>query len=48
MKIDRAIFLWSTKEFQAQQPKNVRCNVEYDHAIQVRFSPDSKYILKYP
>lgn len=40
--LDRAIFLWSTKEFQTAQPKNVRCNVEFDHAIQVKFSPDSK------
>lgn len=43
--LDRAIYLWSTKEFQSQQPKNVRCNVEFDHAVQVRFSPDSKSFI---
>lgn len=43
--LDRAIYLWSTKDFQLQQPKNVRCNVEYDHAVQVRFSPDSKSFI---
>lgn len=42
---DRAIFLWSTKEFELQQHKSIRCNVEFDHAIKVRFSPDSKSFI---
>jgi WD40 repeat protein len=43
---DRTCFLWSTKEFEAtQQHKNIRCNVEFDHAIQVKFSPDSKSFI---
>ena len=25
--------------------RNIRCNVEFDHAVKVRFSPDSKYII---
>lgn len=43
--LDRAIFLWSTKDFQAHQPKSVRCNVEFDHATKVKFSPDSKSFI---
>jgi len=43
--MDRAIFLWSTKEFQLPQTKHIRCNVEFDHAFKVRFSPDSKSFI---
>ena len=42
---DRAIFLWSTKEFEAKQNKSIRCNVEFDHATKVRFSPDSRSFI---
>lgn len=43
--LDRAIFLWSTKEFGKPQHKNIRCNVEFDHAVRVKFSPDSKSFI---
>lgn len=43
--LDRAIFLWSTKEFEQTQHKNIRCNVEFDHAVKVKFSPDSRSFI---
>ncbi|RNA06630.1 transducin beta 2 [Brachionus plicatilis] len=42
---DRAVFLWSTKEFEMHQHRNFRCNVEFDHAVKIRFSPDSKSFI---
>ncbi|CAF0719924.1 unnamed protein product [Brachionus calyciflorus] len=43
--LDRAIFLWSTKEFELHQHKSIRCNVEFDHATKIKFSPDSKSFI---
>jgi len=41
---DRTVRLWSVKDF-GNGNKCVRVNVEYDHARQVRFSPDSRWLL---
>jgi len=38
---DRSVRLWSVKEFGSGN-RNIRCNVEFDHAIKVRFSSDSR------
>ncbi|KAJ8042997.1 Transducin beta-like protein 2 [Holothuria leucospilota] len=43
---DRTVRLWSIKDFTEKQHKTMRGNVEYDHATQVKFSPDCKaYIV---
>uniref|UniRef100_A0A1B6MB85 Uncharacterized protein n=1 Tax=Graphocephala atropunctata TaxID=36148 RepID=A0A1B6MB85_9HEMI len=39
---DRAVFIWSTKDFASKEHKNVRYNIEFDHASYVCWSPDSK------
>lgn len=39
---DRAIRIWSTKDFLEREHKCLRANVELDHATLVRFSPDSR------
>lgn len=39
---DRTVRIWSTKDFLEREHKCLRANVELDHAILVRFSPDSR------
>ncbi|CAL1531957.1 unnamed protein product [Lymnaea stagnalis] len=39
---DRALMLWSVKEFQQKDHKYLRGNVDLDSATQVAFSPDSR------
>lgn len=39
---DRAIFVWSTKDWKEKDHKFIRYNVDYDHASLIRWSPDSK------
>ncbi|XP_063225822.1 transducin beta-like protein 2 isoform X4 [Bacillus rossius redtenbacheri] len=42
---DRAVLIWSTKEWNQKQHKSLRINVEFDHASFVRWSPDSKAFI---
>jgi hypothetical protein len=38
--------IWSCKYFSQKEHKTIRGNVSYDHAIKVKWSPDSKaYIV---
>jgi len=39
---DQTVMVWSTKEFSAREHKPLRCNVEFDHGLFVKWSPDSK------
>jgi len=40
---DQTVLVWSTKEFPTKtQHFPLRCNVEFDHGLFVRWSPDSK------
>jgi WD40 repeat protein len=39
---DRTVLVWSTKDFPSKEHKCFRCNVEYDHGLFVKWSPDSK------
>ncbi|XP_071499915.1 transducin beta-like protein 2 [Diadema antillarum] len=39
---DRTVRVWSVKEFKDKEHKCVRGNVEYDHATNIKFSPDCK------
>lgn len=39
---DRAIFIWSTKDWKERDHKFIRYNVDYDHASLIKWSPDSK------
>jgi len=39
---DRTVLVWSTKDFSSKEHKCLRCNVEYDHGLFVKWSPDSK------
>lgn len=39
---DRAVFIWSTKDWISKEHKNSRLNVDFDHASLVCWSPDSK------
>uniref|UniRef100_A0A2C9KI42 Uncharacterized protein n=1 Tax=Biomphalaria glabrata TaxID=6526 RepID=A0A2C9KI42_BIOGL len=39
---DRALLLWSVKEFQQKDHKYIRGNVDLDSATHVAFSPDSR------
>ncbi|KAH9525717.1 Transducin beta-like protein 2 [Bulinus truncatus] len=39
---DRALMLWSVKEFQQKDHKYIRGNVDLDSATNVAFSPDSR------
>lgn len=45
MLSDRAVFLWSTKDWHSNLHKNARLNIEYDHASLIQWSPDSKALL---
>ncbi|KAM9781318.1 transducin beta-like protein 2 [Syngnathus typhle] len=42
---DRTVRIWSTKDFQEREHKCLRANVELDHAMLVRFSPDSRAFI---
>jgi len=39
---DRTVLVWSTKDFTEKEHKVLRCNVEFDHGLFVKWSPDSK------
>jgi len=44
---DRTVLVWMTKDFREREHKNIRGNVEYDHALFVKWSPDSKaYVVQ--
>ncbi|RUS84826.1 hypothetical protein EGW08_007441, partial [Elysia chlorotica] len=42
---DRALMLWSVKEFQQKEHKYIRGNVEFDSATHIAFSPDSRALV---
>uniref|UniRef100_A0A3B4B0B2 Uncharacterized protein n=1 Tax=Periophthalmus magnuspinnatus TaxID=409849 RepID=A0A3B4B0B2_9GOBI len=42
---DRTVRIWSTKDFMEREHKCLRANVELDHAVLVRFSPDSRAFI---
>ncbi|XP_030847807.1 transducin beta-like protein 2 [Strongylocentrotus purpuratus] len=42
---DRTVRVWSVKEFKEKEHKCVRGNVEYDHATNIKFSPDCKSFI---
>ncbi|XP_028662773.1 transducin beta-like protein 2 [Erpetoichthys calabaricus] len=42
---DRTIRIWSTKDFMEKEHRCIRANVELDHAVFVRFSPDSRAFI---
>lgn len=45
---DRIIFIWNTKEFaNTKDRKSFRINVDYDHAVRVRWSPDGRALIIY-
>ncbi|KAK3916252.1 Transducin beta-like protein 2 [Frankliniella fusca] len=41
----RAVVLWNAKHLDQKEHKNLRVNVEFDHAVMVRWSPDSKAFI---
>lgn len=44
--LDRSLLLWTANNIgDTQQRKSLRVNVEYDHAVRLTWSPDSKAIL---
>jgi len=44
---DRTVLVWMTKDFREREHKTIRGNVEYDHALFVKWSPDSKaYVVQ--
>ncbi|XP_065078484.1 transducin beta-like protein 2 [Ochlerotatus camptorhynchus] len=45
---NRIVFLWSTKEFASTKDRrSFRINVDYDHAVRVRWSPDGRALVVY-
>ena len=45
---DRTILLWACKDFaNSKGRQSFRINVEYDHAVKINFSPDSKALIVY-
>ncbi|XP_055584773.1 transducin beta-like protein 2 [Uranotaenia lowii] len=45
---DRIIFLWSSKEFANTKDRRFfRINVEFDHAVRARWSPDGRALVAY-
>uniref|UniRef100_A0A8B9XEN9 Transducin beta like 2 n=1 Tax=Bos mutus grunniens TaxID=30521 RepID=A0A8B9XEN9_BOSMU len=42
---DRTVRIWSTKDFLQREHRSMRANVELDHAILVRFSPDCRAFI---
>lgn len=46
MFTDRSILVWTANNIgDTQQRKCIRVNVEYDHAVRIAWSPDSKALL---
>jgi len=44
---DRTVLVWMTKDFNQKDHKCLRGNVEYDHGLFVKWSPDSKaYVVQ--
>lgn len=43
--LDRTLLLWSSKHLDQKDHKSLRVNVEFDHAVMVRWSPDSKAFI---
>ena len=39
---DRTVLVWSTKDFKEKEHKCLRCNIEFDHGLFAKWSPDSK------
>jgi len=39
---DRTVLVWHSKDFSGKDHKVLRCNVEFDHGLFVKWSPDSK------
>lgn len=39
---DRTVLVWHSKDFTAKEHKCLRCNVQFDHGVFVKWSPDSK------
>lgn len=39
---DRTVLVWSTRDLAGKEHKVLRCNVEYDHGMAVKWSPDSR------
>lgn len=42
---DRTVLLWCTKDLASKDKRSLRVNIEYDHAVLVRWSPDGKAFL---
>ncbi|GFY57154.1 transducin beta-like protein 2 [Trichonephila inaurata madagascariensis] len=42
---DRVVLLWNVKEIATKTPRSVRANIEFDHATQIKWSPDSKAFI---
>lgn len=42
---DRAVFIWTTKDWTERDHRNLRVNVEFDCGKLIRWSPDSKAFL---
>lgn len=42
---DRSVILWTVKEFRDKEHKTIRCNVNFDHATKIKWSPDSKAFI---
>jgi len=42
---DETVILWPVKDFPAKEHKSYRCNLDYDHSIFIKWSPDSKAFI---
>jgi len=42
---DRAVLIWSTKNWTQKDHKCMRINIEFDHAKFIKWSPDSKAFI---
>merc|ERR1712142_106395 len=42
---DRTVLVWHSKDFSGKDHKVLRCNVEFDHGLFVKWSPDSKAFI---
>ncbi|GLG96409.1 Transducin beta-like protein 2 [Gryllus bimaculatus] len=45
LRNNRSLLVWNTRDWTQKEHKNVRVNVELDHATLVRWSPDSKAMV---
>ncbi|KAJ8943294.1 hypothetical protein NQ318_017312 [Aromia moschata] len=43
--LDRAVFIWDTKDLTQRDHKSLRVNIEFDYATLVKWSPDSKAFI---